>query len=258
MPDLLPELFDLEYGDFDEDLALYEGLARRGDGPLLELGVGTGRLALPLAAAGFEVWGLDRSPAMLERARCKAGEALAGRLHLVEGDMRDFALDRRFHLIFAGLGTFHHLTTPDEQLACLRCVERHLSEDGRFVCDLRPFFHSDWDAGTSAVVFHDWTRTLPDSGETVVKLRSVHVDRAHQVQRETQIYDIAGADGAIQRVVAEIDLRFSTRYEMEGLLRDAGLEIDGLYGTFDLTPFDETSEYMITIARRAQPAKATR
>src|SRR3989304_1317331 len=67
MPELfsLPELFDLDYGDFAEDLPFYENLARRCEGPILELGVGTGRVAIPLARAGFAVWGIDASGAMV-------------------------------------------------------------------------------------------------------------------------------------------------------------------------------------------------
>ena len=244
----LPELFDLEHGGDADDFPLYEQLARRLDGPVLELGVGTGRLAIPLARAGLEVWGVDSSEPMLERARCTAGD-LPG-LRLEAGDIRDFALGARFGLIFAGMGTFHHLLTRDDQLACLRAVQRHLAPDGRFACDLRPFLYNDWDRGASAVVFHDWTRSL-DSGETVIKLRSVHVDPAEQLQHETHIYDVVDEAGTMRRVMTEIDLRFLTRYEMEGVLHESGLTPDGCYGDYDLTPFDETSEYMITIARDA-------
>src|SRR3990172_5166119 len=95
----LAELFDLDYGDFTDDLSFYEQLARRGEGPVLELGVGAGRVAVHLARAGSEVWGIDSSEAMLARARCKAGPELAERLHLAPGDMRDFELGRRFDLV---------------------------------------------------------------------------------------------------------------------------------------------------------------
>jgi hypothetical protein len=86
-----------------------------------------------------------------------------------------------------------------------------------------------------------------------MKLRSVRVDRARQLQHETHIYDRLAADGTVQRQVTEVDLRFTTRYEMEGLLREAGLELDQVYGDFDLSPSDEYSEYLITVARK--PAK---
>jgi len=244
----LPELFDLDYGGFEDDFSFYENLARRCERPILELGAGTGRAALPLARAGFEVWGIEISEAMLDRALLKAGASPPARLHLLPGDMRDFQLEQAFDLIFAGLGAFHHLITADDQRACLRCVERHLAPGGLFVCDLRSLLHSDWEPGDSVPLLHDWTRALPATGETVTKLRSVRVDRAQQVQHETHLYDCLAADGSVHRVVSEVDLRFTTRYEMEGLLREAGLQLGQVYGDFDLTPWDEYSEYLITVA----------
>ena len=250
----LAELFDLDCGDFADDLPFYEQVARRGDGPVLELGVGAGRVAVHLARAGCEVWGIDASEAMLARARCKAGPELAERLHLAPGDMRDFELGRRFDLVFAGYGAFHHLLSPDDQLACLRCVGRHLTPGGLFVCDLRPLLHAGWEPGSSAPLLHDWTRTLPN-GETVTKLRSVRADRVTQVQHETYIFDRVAPDGSVRRRTAAVDLRFTSRYEMEGLLRESGLQLDQVYGDYGLSPYDDSSEYMITIARK--PAKGT-
>jgi 2-polyprenyl-3-methyl-5-hydroxy-6-metoxy-1,4-benzoquinol methylase len=253
---LLAELLDLDWGGFTDDLPFYEHLARRCDGPLLELGAGTGRVAIALARAGLAVWGIDTSEAALHLARGKAGPELAELLHLERSDMRDFQLGHRFDLIFAGFGAFHHLLTPADQLACLRCVERHLAPGGLFVCDLRPLLQSDWEAGASLPLLHDWTRPLPGTNETVMKFRSVAVERARQLQRETHIYDLATPDGTLRRITTTVDLRFTTRYEMEGLLREAGLELDQRYGDFDLAPYDDDSEYMITVARK--PAKESR
>ena len=250
----LPELYDLDCGEFADDLLFYEHLARRGDGPVLELGTGTGRAAIPLARAGCDVWGIDSSEAMLDRARCNAGDP--ENPHFISGDMRDFQLNRRFDLIFAGLGAFHHLLTSSDQLACLRCVADHLSPEGLFVCDLRPLLHEDWEAGKSAPLLHDWTRSHPRTGETVTKLRSVRADTALQIKRTTLIYDISPADGAVRRITAEVDLRYSTRYEMEELLHRAGLTLDGIYGDFDLSPYDNDSEYMITVARAANKERS--
>ena len=248
----LPELIDLDFGDFAEDLPLYEQLAQRCDGPILELGVGTGRVALSLAQAGYEVWGIDTSAAMLERARGKAKPDLASLLHLEEADMRDFALDKKFALVFAGFGGFDHLLNADDQARCLRRVRDHLVSGGLFVCDLRPVLHNSWELGDSVPIFHDWTRELPDHGVTVMKTHSARADAARQYQCHTNIYDCFSEDGQVRRIVDEVDLRFTTRYEMEGLLRDAELELDQVYGDYDLAPYDNTSEYMITIARRPE------
>jgi len=252
----LAELFDLDCCDFTDDLPFYENLARRCDGPLLELGVGTGRVALHLVGAGFEVWGIDISEAMLTRARCKAGPELAAWLHLRQADMRDFELGRTFELISSGFGTFHHLLTPEDQLACLRCVRRHLARGGLFVSDQRPWWHQEWDGGSSVPLFHDWTRVLPTTGDTVMKFRSVQADRPRQVQHETHVYDRLAPDGTLRRTITSVDLRFTNRYEMQGLLEAAGLELDQVYGDFDLSPFDDASPYLITIARRPREEPA--
>ena len=248
----LPELIDLDFGDFADDLPLYEQRAQRSDGPILELGIGTGRVALPLAQSGCEVWGIDHSAAMLEHARSKGAPDVISRLHLTLADMRDFTLDQKFALIFAGAGGFDHLVTPDDQARCLRRVRDHLLPGGLFVCDLRPVLHNSWELGASAPIFHDWTRELPEHGVTVMKTHSVRADAARQYQCQTNIYDCLSADGNVRRIVDEVDLRFTTRYEMEGLLRDAKLELDQVYGDYDLAPYDSTSEYMITIARRPE------
>jgi SAM-dependent methyltransferase len=243
----LAELADLDYGDFALELPFYESLARRTGGPVLELGVGTGRVALHLANAGYDVCGIDNNEARLDRARCKTAEPR--NIELVSADMRSFGLGRSFALICAGYGAFHHLLTPDDQLACLRCVERHLTTDGLFVFDLRAIFATEWDTGESVPLLHDWTRLLPN-GESVTKLRSIQVDRAAQLQHETHIYDRVATDGSLRRVTAAVDLRFSTRYEIGALLREAGLEVEQTYGDFDLAPYDGDSELMITIARK--------
>jgi hypothetical protein len=93
---------------------------------------------------------------------------------------------------------------------------------------------------------------LPRTGESVTKLRAVRPDRAAQLQRELHIYDIEAAGGAVRRVTQEVDLRFTSRYEMEALLRETGLVLEQLYGDYDLTPYNEASESLITLARRGK------
>jgi len=243
----LAELFDLDYGDFADDLPLYDSLARQSGGPILELGVGTGRVALRLARSGYEVSGIENNNAMLERARCKAGDATNPQF--IAGDMRDFNLGQEFALIYAGYGAFHHLLTPADQLACLQAAERHMKPDSVLVFDLRAIFATDWEEGGSVPLLHDWTRVHSD-GSMVTKLRSIRVDRAQQMQHETYYYDRVAANGGLRRISTNVDLRFSTRYEIEALLREAGLELDGLYGDFDLSAYDSDSDLMITVARK--------
>src|SRR5689334_10632334 len=105
------------------DVEFWVDAARAAKGPVLELGCGTGRVLLPIARAGVEVTGLDRSRPMLDKARAnlaRENEAVRARVHLHEGDMRDFDLGRRFALVLAPFRSFQHLVEIDDQLAALR------------------------------------------------------------------------------------------------------------------------------------------
>src|SRR5438445_7262271 len=104
-------LYDLAYGDYNEDVDFYLNLARATGGPILELGVGTGRVALPLAKAGYSVTGIDTSEAMLAIARekLKSSRLKPGQLSFIHADMTHFSLDGRFPLIIVAANTFQHL-----------------------------------------------------------------------------------------------------------------------------------------------------
>lgn len=123
-----------------DDIKMYKEIAAQlKPSAILELGVGTGRLARPLACAGYEVWGLDLSEAMLQVAREKAkylSKESRQRLNLVQGDMRNFNLKKRFDLVVIPLNTFPALVSEEDQVACLQAISRHLSRKGVLVIDV--------------------------------------------------------------------------------------------------------------------------
>lgn len=103
-----------------------------GPGPVLELGVGTGRLAIPLAERGLEIDGVDCSPAMLERLRSKPGGEQVG---AVLGDFAELAMGRAYRLVVVAADTLFLLSTQDEQVRCFERVAEHLEPDGVFVVE---------------------------------------------------------------------------------------------------------------------------
>ncbi|MHB8685284.1 MAG: class I SAM-dependent methyltransferase, partial [Dehalococcoidia bacterium] len=106
----LAALYDVVWGDLSDDLQMYEQFARRGELPSLELGAGSGRVALHLARAGLDVVGIDASLAMLARAEAALDPATAPHVRLVEADMRDFDLGgEKFDLVYCAANTFQHL-----------------------------------------------------------------------------------------------------------------------------------------------------
>jgi trans-aconitate methyltransferase len=118
------------------DVAFYVDLAHRSDGPLVELAIGNGRVAIPVArATGKRVIGIDSSPAMLELARLDAATAGVN-LDLREGDMRDFALDEPAALIYCPLRALLHLPTWSDRRRTFERVAASLLPEGRFACGL--------------------------------------------------------------------------------------------------------------------------
>jgi SAM-dependent methyltransferase len=131
--DKIADIYDERYlGTFAEDTANAVSFLRdlAADGPALELGIGTGRVALPLAEAEVEVHGIDASEAMLAKLRAKPG---GGDVPVTVGSFAEFSLETRFALIYVIFNTFFGLLTQDEQVSCFESVARHLTPEGAFV-----------------------------------------------------------------------------------------------------------------------------
>jgi SAM-dependent methyltransferase len=245
---VIADYYDLDLGDYQEDIPLYENLARRTGLPVLELGVGTGRVAIPLAEAGFSVVGVDSSEPMLAVARSKLDKALSRHLRLILAEIEGVSLDESFGLILCPLGGFLHLNSQDKQIRALECARRHLAAGGLVALDLPSLEATEWEPGDRGLIL-EWTRERLD-GTLVSKFASVAADRARQVQRVTHIYEEWTATGSRRRV-ASFELRYVHRFEMELLLAQAGLKVDGLYGSYDLEPYDSHSPRMVFLAGHA-------
>ena len=243
--------YDLDQGDFCDDVPFYLSLAQRTGSPILELGCGTGRLVLALARAGHRVTGVDNLPAMLERAREKAqaaGRTVVGRLCFLQGDMRELDLPERFHLAILAVNTFMHLADPQEQAQTLARVCQHLVPGGVLALDL---FHPHPAALTPAEGEVTLEKTLTDpDGRTALKFVARRVDHARQVIDTTLIYDEIGPQGQVTRTAATFALRYLHRPEAEAMLGAAGLAVEGVYGSYELDPYGDDRERMLLLARR--------
>jgi len=242
--------YDLEFEGFDADLLPIEQFARRAGSPILEVGCGTGRVLLPLAQAGFEVTGVDLSPAMLDIARRKVATAgLQQRVTLVKQDMRALALDRPFNMVVVALNSFSHLLTLDDQLAALDRIREHLRPGGLLLIDL---FNPDLTrlVELEGQVALDRIKTMddPDTGRRVMRFRSEQADLARQVIDVTYVADEVDAQGSVTRTIFPFSMRYLFRYELELLLRHAGFHVEAIYGSYDLDEFDTDSEKLLAVA----------
>jgi SAM-dependent methyltransferase len=217
------------------DVNFYIQAAKKTGGPILELGVGTGRVALPMANAGLKVTGLDTSSAMLRLLKRKI-TAFPPRepVRLVRANMARFSLGRRFPLVIIPFRAFQHLLTPEAQRSCLTCVRRHLAAGGKFILDIfDPLLGACVPERKSA----GWANLrIPDPDRhRKITVTTVHRrnDPLRQVLKEKWVFTVRGrAGGFIRRATREVELRWTYRYEMKYLLELAGFKVLACYGDF--------------------------
>jgi SAM-dependent methyltransferase len=207
------------------DIPFYVQLAVEADGPLLELAIGNGRVAIPVAlATGRQVVGIDSSPAMLDQARRRAADAGVD-LDLREGDMRDFVLDEPAALIYCPFRALLHLPTWADRRRTFERVAVALRPGGRFAWNAFAFDHRF-------------------AARTDGERQSEPVPHTVRYAIGDNRLDIVTDDGATS------SLWWATKNEWLGLLDVAGLELEALYGGFAGEPFEESSREYVFVARR--------
>jgi Methyltransferase domain len=217
------------YGDWSTDVTadvpFYVELARDADGPLVELAVGTGRVAIPVArATGRRVIGIDSSWAMLAQARVRA-RAEGVELDLHEGDIRELALAEPAALIYCPGRSLLHLPTWADRRRCFERVAASLRPNGRFAWNVFAFDHRV----ASALDGRHVDAPLPHTNHYSVGDNRV---------------DITLDDGGTG------SLWWATKNEWLGLLDVAGLRLEALYGGFAGEPLDDDSREYVFVARR--------
>lgn len=212
-------------------------------GAILELGVGTGRLALAMADRGLLVTGLDVSPAMLDKLRSKPG---ADRIVLVEGDMADPASTVEqpvdgFDAVVIGFNTFFNLTTPSDQASCLRGVAKLLRPGGILVLEAfvpDPDAHDPGGQGTFAVRAIDLDRVLLDVVKIDSETQTLVGQRIEMTSTSTRLFPYV--------------LRYATPDQLDALATEAGLTLVGRWEDWHQTPFtDSSSSHVSTWCRPA-------
>jgi len=223
----------------NDDIPFYTELAMQYGSPVLDLAAGTGRVAIPLVRAGFEVTALEKSQSMLSVLRSKRESLPTNsreRLQVIEGDMTSFHLGQRFSLILIP-ASFGHAMTTDEQLSLLSCVREHLRPEGIFVLDLFP-----GGAMPEHAVFEEGPVTLSD-GTKVYRHGVIDCDLVRQILTLRETFTVVPPgrqkpEGTTIEVVSGAAILFNR--EVDLLIRMSRLRVRGEYGGFDGRPY--TSE----------------
>jgi len=204
------------------------------DGPALELGIGTGRIAIPLAAAGVAVHGIDGSEAMVEKLRAKPG---GESIQVTIGDFADLDLEDRFSLVFVVFNTFFGILEQDDQVRCFQSVADHLAPGGRFLLECFVPDLGRFDRGQRLAV-----AAIDDDG----------------IRIEASLYDPVG-----QRVKGQVismtesgsrfyplRVRYCWPSELDLMARLAGLELEHRWGGWDREPFTAASGNHVSVYRK--------
>ena len=244
--------YDLFYAsETGEEAAFYLGETTAANGPVLEIGVGTGRIAIPAAKQGVEIFGVDNSPEMLAVAEAKAKSAapLPGGLTLTRADMRSLQLGRTdFALVTIPARTLLLATTHEDQMATLCSAARHLRPGGRLIFNLfNPTPDLIYDDSGEPVEIGE-TRDL-ESGRNFRLSAINRFNVETQINDATHIVDEIGQGGEFEeRARLEVRLRYLFPHEVFSMLEETNLQVDAMFGWFDRSPFDEESEEMIFVA----------
>ena len=258
MPDIQtyqPDLYDLVTpASLAGDVEWYVRKARAADGPVLELGAGTGRVTLALARAGVSVRALDAHAGMLAALRRKLADLPADvqrQVTPVEANMQTFELPERFALVIAPFRAILHNLTEDDMLACFRRVRAHLREGGQFAFNV---FHPSLEVmarhvGPLEGVWR-WVATFdrPD-GSWVVRSEANRFDSVRRRIHSLHRFEEFGADGVLQRTTLHrLELSYLYPPDLRRLLGQAGFQAVTISGGFGGAPFQRDMDELVVEA----------
>jgi SAM-dependent methyltransferase len=224
------------------DLQFYQRHAAKYGTPVLELGCGSGRLSIPLAAAGVDITGIDMAASMLAVARNKAGHRGVA-IRFVQVDCRSFSLGRQFRLIFFANNSLSHLLQRAEVEACLRCVRQHLAPGGRFIIDVF--------TPSARILARDATQQYPvgryddpDGGGLITVTETSRYDPATQVNHLMWHYQ---SEGKLEISRVPLKLRMFYPQEIDALLSYNGFVVENKYGDYDENSYGSESPKQLIV-----------
>ncbi|MGH9147115.1 MAG: class I SAM-dependent methyltransferase [Vicinamibacterales bacterium] len=240
-----------------QDVAFWQRLARQAQGPILELGSGTGRVTVPVGrVARVRLFGVDRSEPMLAYARRRLRQARGlSRATLVRGDIRalPFGVGARFHLVMAPYGILQSLVRESDLTETLRSVARVLAPGGVMGVDLVPDL-PQWSEYQNRVRLRGFRRRSksgggPAGGSHVTLVESVKQDRRRGLTFFNQTF-IERRGGERQRRDFSLTFRTLSVRQMRARLEKAGLQVEAVLGGYDGAPWDSRAEVWLILARK--------
>jgi len=250
--DELAYIYDWEWKELTQDLDFLIEYAQNSNDDVLELACGTGRVFIPMAKAGINIWGIDNSREMLKIADKNIKELspeVKNRIHISYGDMKNFDLAKKFGLIIIPFNSFLLLTKKEEQESCLECVYNHLKDGGLFIVDIySPNFKLIAETNKKMNFLRHFY--VPPIKKVVIQWEYLQRDMSNQIANSDLLYEMYDEQGNLSRKTSHLTMKIVFRYEMEHLLEKCGFEILNLFGDYDKSNFGSGSHQMIFICKK--------
>jgi SAM-dependent methyltransferase len=255
-PRYLPDWYDLVFTADQADVGFYVALARASGGPVLEVGIGSGRIALPIARSGIPVVGIDRSEEMLASLRAKVRrEKLGRRVRAELLDMRDFDLGATFPLVIVPFRAFLHNLTTADQIACLEACRRHLAPGGELVLNV---FHPSLAYMASNTGANDglwrWVRDVPQpDGGWVSFSQATRYDTVAQHVHARQRFDRFASNGTrTETYEFPIEIAYLYPGDLHRIFAAAGFDDVAIDGGFQGGPLQSDGDELVVRARASR------
>ena len=256
--DYYAETYDESVPDWPGEMAFYTEMAeevRKKGESLLELACGTGRVASRLARLGGRVVGLDHSEEMLAVARHKS--AGMDNVLWVKGDMRSFELGEKFGLVLIPGQAFHNMNTPNDQVACMESIRRHLLPGGQFVLHLDApdmAWLGDLVRDKAGKFEPEKQFRHPRTGRRVNPFKAWKYEPSSQSALERTVWEELDEAGQVVNRIDDGEVRLHSifPFEVEHLLGRTGFAVQAVYGDFFRNPYGDNSSQMIWVANPAE------
>lgn len=240
-----PARYDFEYGYYKEDFNIFLNL--KTSGTALDLACGTGRLSIPLQTKGFKVTGLDISSHMLEYAKSKSNHLS---IDYIQGDIRNFQLNKKFDLIVMGGNSFQALLTKEDQYTMFKSVQAHLKQKGLFAFNTRAL---TYDKVKSTKDFEYWHEFYDQRLNNLIK---VFGNQSYDPINRIMTYTTKRMAGN-KETITKTKLLFTPYIELIDQLKSCGFQISDVYGNVDKTPYSDLSPAIIPICHLGECLEQT-
>ena len=228
-----------------KDIVLWKRFAERFGGPILEICCGSGRITLPLAKEGFEIFALDYSEKLLEILINNISET--DDIKIVKSDMRSFHINKHFSFAFISYASFQQLLTLKDQVDCLTNIYNHLSSNGILAFDITPSLCEGEDFNKETL---QYSLLYPQNSSEVKLYSAYQIDRLNCIKHYYDRYEEIDINGCIKTFKHDISLKEITPDYMKILLEKCGFELIEIYGGFNGEELNKNSSNAIYVAQK--------